>query len=216
MSRVSTAFVAALAVIGVAIAVTLLRHPTTVERKNGVLVHSEVVSTVDRGTTTLCQAHEAIPRGTKAIEPGLSANTGPAIHVTVTAGGRALTSGQLPAGWNGRVVAVPVAPLANDVADATVCVNFAVSDETIGIHGAQSPRATGVVDNREALPERMWINYLGPSKQRWISQLHGVARRMELGRTTTGFWVVLLALALPAGAIALASRLALRSLHEQA
>jgi hypothetical protein len=212
MTRVKLAAASALALTAVAILLTLLHHPRMVERKNGVLVHSEVVSPVNKGRTTLCQAHEAVPRGTTAIEPGLSANTGPPVQVEVKADGRVLASGRQAAGWNGRVVTIPVTPLAAAVPNATICVSFSVSDETIGVHGFETARAQGVLKGGQPLPERMWINYLGPAKQPWMSELHSVARRMELGRSSTGIWVVLLVLALPIAAIAIASRLAFREL----
>jgi hypothetical protein len=212
MTGVRIAAAGALAIATLAMLLTLLHHPQTVVRKNGVLVSGEVVTPANPGETTLCQAHEAVPPGTTAIEPGLSANTGPAVHLQVKAGGRVLARGEQAAGWNGRVVTIPVTPFRAGVPDATICLSFSVTDETIDVHGFATPRARGVLDTGRPLPQRMWINYLAPAKHPWISQLKSIARRMELGRTSAGIWVVLLVLALSVAAVGLASYLALGEL----
>lgn len=209
MSRVKLALAGGLALTAVASLFALLQTPMTVVAKNGVLEGEEALVTVTH-PARFCQAHESLPPDITVIEPGLSANTGPRVRLEVISAGRVLTSGERGAGWNGRVVAIPVRPLPHSVADVTICVSFSVHDETIGVHGFQASRVNGVVEvGSRPLPERMWLNYQRPASHPWISQLGAIAQHMELGRSATGAWIVVLAAVLELSALAIAARLLL-------
>jgi len=65
----------------------------------------------------------------------------------------------------------------------------------------------------KALPGRFRIEYLRAASSSWWSQALTVARRMGLGRSPGGTWIVAPMIALMVAAIAVASRLILRELR---
>lgn len=209
--RVKLALLAGFALLAVALALTLLGSPMTVAATNRVPGREAALG----GTTTgarYCQAGEVLPRGSSAIRIWLSAAAGPRVNVVVYAGARAIAGGTRPSIWIGGAVTVPLEPLPYTVTGATVCVSFRLHDETIGFQGMPTPAAAAAHDGRRTLGGRLIIDYLRPGKRSWMSLAGEVARRMGLGRAAAGTWIVLLALALFAAAVALASRLLLEEL----
>lgn len=206
------ALFAGLALVAVAIGVTVLQAPMIVAgtNKSRGRVDQTIASTVS--DASYCQAHEVLPRGTSAVRIWLDAAAGPRMSVAVSSAGRAITGGVRGSDWTGSSVTVPLKPLSRTVSDATVCASFRLRDETIVAQGYVTPAANAARDGRHALPGRIWIEYLRPGTRSWASMSLGIARRMGLGRAAAGRWIVLLAVALLATVVALASGLVVREL----
>jgi hypothetical protein len=199
MRSVKVALTAGLTLLALAIGVTLLGSPMVLARTNRPPGKpEEPIATTDH-SASYCQSEETLPHGTSAIRVWLDAVAGPRVTVAVLSGGRPLTSGERGSGWVGGSVTVPVRPLARTVPNATVCVSFALKDETLTVQGTSAT-------------QRMWIEYLRPGKASWASLAGALARHMGLGRALPGTWVVFLALALLATAVTIASRVLVREL----
>jgi hypothetical protein len=211
MRGVKLALLAGLALLGVALLLTLLASPMTVAATNKVPGSEAPIGATTTGAT-YCQSHEALPRGTSAIRIWLDASAGPRVSAIVYSRGRVVASGTRGSVWIGGSFTVPVKPLARTISGTTVCASFRLHDETIVIQGMPSSRATAAHDGRHALAGRMGVEYLRPGTRSWLSLGSEVARRMGLGRTPGGTWIALVALALFASAVALTSRLLLRDL----
>ncbi len=211
MRSVKLALLAGFALLAIALALTLLRSPLTVAATNRVPGRETAIGGTTAGAT-YCQAGEVLPRESSAIRIWLNAAAGPHVSVVVYAGEHAITSGSRPSIWIGGAVTVPVRPLAHTVAGTRVCVSFRVHDETVGFQGRPTPADVAAHDGQRALEGRLTIEYLRPGGRSWLSLAGEVARRMGLGRAAAGTWIVLVALALFAAAVALASRLIVREL----
>jgi hypothetical protein len=211
MRSVRVALAAGLALLAVAIGLTLLSSPLSVAASNAVPGNETAVGETQQGAT-YCQAHEALASGVTAIRVWLDAAAGPAVSVAVYSRGRVLTRGSRPSIWVGGSVTVPVKPLGRAVSDVTVCASFHVRDETIVVQGSATPPALATHEGSVSLYGRMGIEFLRPDRRSWAAQALEVARRMGLGRAFTGTWIVLVALALLASIVVLASRLILKEL----
>jgi hypothetical protein len=204
--RVRIALVGGLALIAIAIGVTLSRAPVTVIASNSLHARSLFYT---RGGGTRCQPGEVLPKGTSAIRVSLFANVGPRVAVAVRSGSRTLTHGEHQAGWGGdRTVTVPLTPLSRSVANASICITLGRAIELIQIDGQEVsvPTAHG----RSHREPRLRIEYLRAQRHSWWSQASSVARRMGLGRAPSGTWTVLLLLALMGAVTALSSWVLLR------
>jgi hypothetical protein len=200
MRSVKVALVAGLALLTVAIGLTLLGSPLSVAGSNRPPGQpEEPLDTTTSPSNSYCQSHELLPRGTSAIRIWLEAAAGPRVSVAVYSGGRLVTAGRRGSDWIGGSVTVPVRQLAHAVSNATVCVAFALHDETVVVQGSTSP-------------QRMWIEYMRPGTRSWASLAGEVVRHMGLGRSPGGDWIVFLALALLVAIAALVSRVLVREL----
>jgi len=211
MREVRIALVVGLTLLAIAIGVTLARSPMSVARTNGTPSQEERIAYTNT-SASYCQADELLPSATTAIRLSMFAFSGPRMRVVVYSRGRAITSGERESGWTTRVVTVPVRPLARDTANATVCASFRMSHEALTVFGKATPRAIAASDGRKALPGRMWIEYLRPGTRTWASLVPTILSHMGLGRASSGIGIVVLALALLAALVVLASRLVLREL----
>ena len=209
--RTRVVVVAALVLLGLSLALTLLQSPLNVAAGNKVPGAEVLIASTVRGAT-YCQRHETLPRDTSAIRVWLDATAGPRVNVNVYAAGHVITKGARGSDWIGSSVTVPVRPLRREALDATVCVSFRLSDETILVQGSATPPSQAAYSEKRALAGRMWIEYLRPGGRSWLSQISAVARRMGLGRAAAGTWVALAAFALLACALALSLRLLFREL----
>jgi hypothetical protein len=205
------ALVAGLALLAVAVGLTLSRSPMSIARTNGTPLREYRVAETAQGAT-YCQPHELLPSGTSAIRLSLSAFTGPRVRVVVSSGGSTVTSGTRGSGWTSMVVAVPVKPLPRAVSNATVCASFRTHHETVTVFGMRAPSALATRQGRRTLQGTMTIEYLRPGTRSWASMAPSIARRLGLGRASTGTWIVLLPLALLAVIAAAASKLLLKEL----
>jgi hypothetical protein len=211
MRGVKLALLGGLGAVAIALVLTLLGSPMSVARTNKVPGNETTIWTTTHGAT-YCQGHEVLPAGISAIRIWLDAAAGPRVNVVVSSRGHTIASGSRGSIWIGGSVTVPVKPLARAVDDVTVCAAFRLHDETIVVQGSSTPRSLAAYDGRQALDGRMGVEYLRTGTRSWLSLASEVARRMGLGREPAGTWVVLLALALLAGAIALSSRLLVEEL----
>jgi len=211
MRSVRVALAAGLALLAIAIGLTLLQSPLSVAAGSRLAANETAIWQTTRGAT-YCQSHESLPRGVSAIRIWLDAASGPRVSVVVSSRGRVLTSGSRPSIWIGGSVTVPVRPLPRPVSDVTVCVSFQLDDETIVVQGNITPASVAAYEGPVALHGRMAIEFLRPDTRSWASQALEVARRMGLGRAGAGTWIVLVALALLASVVVLASRVILREL----
>jgi hypothetical protein len=213
MRAPTIALLVGLTLLAIGLAFTLLGSPLSVAGTNRPPGrHSEPIVMTNR-SASYCQGQQLIPHGTSAIRVWLDAATGPRVRLAVSAGGRPLLTAQRGSGWAGGSVTVPVKPLERTIAAATVCVSFRLSDETVTVQGEAAPPAGAA--RSEGLPLRgtLWIEYLRPGRRSWASLASTVVRHMGLGRAAPGDWIVFLALALMAGAVALGCALIHREIR---
>lgn len=207
MRSVKVTLAAGLALVAIAIGLTLLQSPLSVAASNK--VPGTAIWTTTRGAT-YCQAHESLPPEVSAIRIWLDAAAGPRVSVVVSSRGHVLTGGSRPSIWVGGSVTVPVRPLPRASSDVTVCVSFPLGEETIFVDGGTTPAGVAAYEGTVPLYGRMGIEFLRPDTRTWASQALEVARRMGLGRAAAGTWIALVALALLASIVVLCSRLILR------
>lgn len=205
------ALVAGLALLGVAIGLTLSRSPMTVAASNKSASNVEELASVSQ-SSSFCQAGETLPRGTSAIRPWLSAAAGPRIRVVVYSHGRAITGGRRGSNWIGTPT-VPVKPLARTFAGVTVCMSFALRNERVIVEGNATHPAAAAQEAGQPLPGRIWIEYLRPGGRSWAALAPDVIRHIGFGRAFSGTWIAYLALALALAVAALASSLVVKELR---
>ncbi len=192
--RVRITLLAALVLIAVALALTLSSAPPSLAGSNGVL-EDKLVSII-RGDTTVCQPHEAVPRGTIAVRLSILMLLGGRLDVEVRSHARVLTRGTLAAGWRGRVVTVPLTRLRHAATDASVCVRLGPTSEGAGLIGSSAAPAASATVGDHPRGGRIRIEYLRAGTASWWSQASAVIRRMGLGRAWAGSGIALLAVAL--------------------
>lgn len=200
MRGVKVTLVASLALIVLAVALTLLGAPMSIARTNRPPGKPEEAIEMTHEGGNYCDSGEVLPRDTSAIRFWLEAAAGPRVTVAVRSHGRELTGGERGSGWIGGSVTVPVRPLARTISDATVCISFVAQDETVTVQESYSTPG-------------IWIEYLRPGTRSWASMAVGVARHMGLGRAVPGTWIVLGPLALLGAIAVLASRLLVKELR---
>jgi hypothetical protein len=199
---------AGLAIIAVALVVTLSRSPLTAVRGNSSTAH---VLGGTRQPAHMCQAGEALPQGTAGIRLALFSVLGPNVTVQVLSGARVLTQGSHPAGWSSGTVTVPVRPLARAVAPVRVCFALSSMNGEVTFQGWRTGRAVAATSREGPLTGRIGIEYLRPGHPWWGSVIATI-RRMGLGHAIAGFWNALLAAVLAVAVIGLSCGLVLREL----
>jgi hypothetical protein len=211
MRRTAVALAAGLALVAIAIAVTLSGSPLAVAHTNG--VPADFLVGESKGENVACQSEESLPAGITAIRFRFESDAGPRVNVSVWSGGRLLTSGATPSGWTSGAVTVAVRPLAHAVANARVCFTLGASAETIDVAGVQTSAAVAARGGAgEALPGRFTVEYERPAHSSWWSNVKEVARHLGLGREPTGTWIAILLVALMGASVLGASWLLLREL----
>jgi hypothetical protein len=207
--RVRPALVAGLTLLAIAIGVTLTRSPIVVAWSDPTPSNAQIAQT--RISARACQADEVLPPGASAARLSLFAVFGPRVSVAVLSGGRVLTSGVRGAGWTGGAVTVPPRPLRRGASHVKLCFALGPMNEVVELIGspASPAEATTAGDGRR-LPGRIRIEFLKPGRRSWWSLASSVARRMGLGHTAAGTWVVLLLAAAMATVLAGASWLTVR------
>jgi hypothetical protein len=208
MHRARVALAGALAVLALAIGLSLSQGAPTVAAANGV-PPKEVAELTAGGST--CGEEETVPRGTSAIRVSLEAGVGPWVKVVVFSGSHVVTEGEHPSGWGlGTTVLVHVKPVAHTVRDALVCTTLGKSIEPVIVQGAVR---AGISRTRGFRTIELRLEYLRPGASSWWSLASTIARRMRFGRAASGIWWVFLALALMLGVSALVVRVAFRELR---
>lgn len=208
--RIGSMLAGGLALIAIALVVTLAHRPLVVAR-GGVAAELPIVSTTQPASA--CQSNETLPRGTSAIRLSLTAALGPRVAVKVLSGSRTLARGTTPPGWSDASVTVPVRPLPRTVAPVTVCFATSQMNGKVTIRGAHAPPAQAIFSHQGRLPGRMGIEYLRPGASTWWSRVGTIARRLGLGRAAAGTWNALPALALAAAVVSLSSWLVVKELR---
>lgn len=209
MKGTTLALLFSLALMAIAIVVTLSGSPVAVLGANSTFANGYLAETT--ASAQACQGGETLPAGTSMIRLTLTAEVGPPTRVYATSGGRPLTSGSVGSGWTGGSVSIPVKRVAARVSGARVCFALDASKETVGIVG--SPTAANVAArdrNGAILPGRIKVEYLSAAHSSWWSNTLNVARRIGLGHAPSGTWVVFLTIALMGALVAAASWLLLR------
>jgi hypothetical protein len=193
-----------IALIVTVIVITLGETPLVVAGEN---TNQKYGLTEARGTPTVCQSGEEVPRATTAVRMSSYAFTGPKVTATVEQGGHLISRGHVSSGWAGGAVTVPMGGLTGGVKDATVCFTFHLNKyETLTFTGA-------VVREKGSRRGLVRTEYMRPGSKSWWSQVSEVARRMGLGRAGSGTWNALLVLALMLGLTAVCVRTLLRELE---
>jgi hypothetical protein len=208
--RVAVALVVGLALLAMALGVTLSGSPVAVLRTNRTPAFQIVAQTYK--SAKACQAGEVVPAGTSAIRLSLESVAGPEVSVSALSGTHLLTSGVAGSGWTGAAVTVPVKPVARTTSHVQICFKLGKSKELVVIDGAPAGRAMAATDEGQLLGGRVRIEDLRASHSSWWSLASTVARRMGLGHAPSGTWTVLLLLALMGAAVATASWLTLKEL----
>ncbi len=210
--RIGPALAVGLTLMAIAIGVTLTRSPPTVAWSDSTPLNGAIAQT--KTSARACQGDETLPPGASAVRLSLFAVYGPRLSVAVLSGGRVLTSGVRDAGWTGEVVTVPVRPVRHGASHVKLCFALGRTDELVAIAGAPaSPALAMTTGDGHRLPGRMRIEFVRPGRRSWWSLASSVARRMGLGHTAAGTWVVLLLAAVMAAVLAGASWLTVRELR---
>jgi hypothetical protein len=212
MKRTTVTLVAGLALVTIALAVTLSGSPVIVARANSIGEQKVIAET--NSDVGACQAGEVLPIGTSAIRLALEAVIGPRVTVEALSGTRVLTSGSAGAGWTGGSVTVPVRPTSRTIPNVRVCFGLGSTNEYVSVIGqptAPAVAATGREGN--VLQGRIRIEYLRPDPKSWWSTAPAVARRMGLGHASAGTWIVLPLILVMGAIVAGASWLTIRNLR---
>jgi len=204
-ARVRMVLLVGLALIAVAVVVTLSRSPLVVAGTNSVAPRMAVAKT--KGDSILCQGGERVPSGTTAVRLWVHTNISPAVQVVVMSGSRVLTGGRQQAGPLTAAVAIPVARVSGAISGARVCFRFGPAVETVLLIGQDVARP-----RRGEAAFRVRVEYLRGGHRSWWGMALSVARRIGLGRAPGGSWVAFLPVVLMAAAVFLAVRLAIRQL----
>jgi hypothetical protein len=211
MPGVKVALAIGLTLIAITLAVLLAHAPATLARTNGVTPEGTVATI--RGRTSICQTGEVLPRGTSAVVAWLEASIGPRVTVALSAGGHVLATGERTSGWTGASVTIALAPMARTIAGVTACFRFAAINETVTVRGLASNAVASATSNGRRLGGQMRLEYLRPGRRSWWSMASAIAGHMGLGRVPSGRWAVIVACALAATIVALASGVLLRELR---
>jgi hypothetical protein len=209
--RIKIVIATGLALIAIAVFVTLLHSPATVAATNGVQPSALLAAATE--ATGACQGGETLPARTSAIRLQLEATTGPRVSVEVLQGRRVLTRGTEGTAWYGSVVTIPVKPLAHALTDATVCFQLSALSGEVALYGTQTRPAIAATGGGKSLSGRLRIVYLTPGSQSWWSLAGAVIRHMALGRAASGTWIVLAIMALGMASIGVGSWILARELR---
>lgn len=211
-TRARVTLAAGLALLLVAIAVTLSGSPIVAAHTNGVVPNESLAETASEAEA--CQSGEALPAGISAIRLALLSIAGPRVSVTVLSGTHVLTSGAVGSGWTGGAVTIPVRPVTVAVSHVRVCFELGRTVETVALYGSPTSRALAARDREgNPLSGRITVEYMRSASGTWWSIASKVARHIGLGRAPSGTWIALL-LVLSMGAVVVsASWLAAKGLR---
>jgi hypothetical protein len=202
-------FILITAVLGV----ILLRAPDDVISTNFVTV-TQQLSLFGRHAK-VCQATERLPASTEALRISLIGYFGPTVSVAVSHEGQIVASGQRNAGWFGGSLTLPLHPAVRTPLDAKICLTRDPGGLPVELAGNVAPTALAATVNGKALPGRMRVEYLRGGHRSWLSLARHVARRLGLGHSPSGTWIVLPLAAMMAMAAALGAWLLLREARDE-
>ena len=196
-----------LALIAVAVLVTLSRSPPVLAGTNSVAPDLFVAAT--NGNAVYCQAGERLPAGTTAIRLWVNTNISPPTQVAVLAGSLVLTRGRQQPGRLATTIAIPVTPLARTFSDVKVCFKLGPAVEQVRLLGGEVPHS-----RPGEPPVKIRVEYLRAGRSTWWDLVRSIARRIGLGRAPSGTWAVLVPVVSMAAAILLTVWLLLRELGD--
>ena len=205
MWSVRVALACGLVAIVATIAVTLSHSPLVLLGTNSIPIQTIVATT--RGGASSCQGREVLPRGTTAVRLWITGNVKPAVRVEAFAGQQLVTSGSQSGGWLGKVITVPVTPVAYTIRDAQLCFTIGQAVEGVDLLGGRVRHPA-----RGESAGKMRVEYLRAAPSSWWSLERSVARHLGLGRAPAGEWVFLIPLTLMTLAAILAAWTVLRQL----
>jgi hypothetical protein len=207
---VPVALAAGLVAVAIAVGVVLSQGAPTVAGSNSIPAYSPIL--FPKNHSGGCQPSGTIPQGTSAVRVSVSQSIGPAVTLEVLSGSHVVTHGQREAGWGiDETVTVPVARVPRTVPNALVCLAFGKNVEPIQINGAVV--RANAAGGEAGTSVRFRVEYLQSGHASWWSRVSSVARRMGLGHSPSGTWIVFLLIALTLGIVVLASRLVLRDVR---
>ncbi|HXW59629.1 MAG TPA: hypothetical protein VEJ23_09165 [Solirubrobacteraceae bacterium] len=199
-----------LALIAVALIVVVLQSPDEVISSNSTIVTEELG--LLRQHTFVCQEAEGLPAAATAVRVSIGsiAHPGPAVLVSFSDKGHIVASGHRAGGWIGASLALPLTARVTAFSGTTICLTRGPATLPVGLAGGAAPSASVATVNGKALPGRLRVEYLRRGQRSWLSLAEHVARRLGLGRSPAGTWIVLPLLAMMAAAIALCVWLLMR------
>jgi hypothetical protein len=206
--QVAVTITVGFAVIVIVLLVVLLQTPSTPISSNAVTVERELG--LFSGRATVCQKDERLPVSTSALRMSLVSYIGPEVSVTVLHAGRVLAAGRRAGGWVSSFLTLPLHPAARASQYVEICLTRSPGNRAVGLFGNSAPRALAATSNGQPLPGRLRIEYLKPGSESWLARATSVARRVGLGHSPSGTWIVLPLASLMAAAIALGAWLLLR------
>lgn len=208
-SKVVITLAVGFALITAALVALLVQAPDQIISTNSVAVAEELGVFSPR--TTVCQANERLPASTTALRMSLIAYIGPAVSVTVSQGAHRIATGHHGGGWISGSLTLPLKPaVATTATDATICLTRDRGATLAGFFGNVAPKALAATSNGAPLPGRIRTEYLTRGRQSWLSMARHVARRLGLGHSPSGTWIVLPLVVMMAAAIALGAWLLTR------
>jgi hypothetical protein len=206
------ALISGLALLGIALVLTLSSSPLTLAGLSTPSDESVVTSTY--GDITVCQRGETVPRDTTALRLSMTAlSVGPRLAVKISERSHVVAEGTKRAGWSGGAVTVPIAPDTRALADATVCISLGPDSESTLMSGGAAAPGTVTTSTGEQLGDKEEIEYLQPDDRSWLSLASSIGRRIGLDRAW-GSGGTILTLLLMATLAALSTWLILKELRE--
>ena len=199
-----------LGLLAIALVLVLSGSPPTLAGTNGTHITNPNVG-ANAANTEICQGDELLPRGTSLVRLYSGAQTvGPRVNVRILSGSRLLASGSQPGGWTGATVTVPVTPSFDRALPVEVCLQHGLATELEPLGGELTAPDRAATAAGKPLRGRFRIEYLRKGSRSWWSLALSTARRMGLGHAGSGGGLAVLAAAIMASALALASWLVLR------
>ena len=186
----------------------LLQAPAKPIATNSVVVRRELGLLSPH--TRVCQADERLPASTDAVRVSLIAYIGPAVSVTALHGAQIVASGHRNSGWISNSLTLPLRPSVSTPTEANICLTRDSSALVAGVLGETASKAHAATSNGTPLPGRLRIEYLTRGQRSWLSLAKHVARRLGLGHSPSGTWIVLPLLAMMALALGLGAWLLIR------
>jgi hypothetical protein len=187
--RVVITLASGLALIAVVLVVVLLQAPRKIISTNYIPI-SQGLGLLSPNTT-VCQADERIPASTAALRMSLIAYIGPAVSVTVSHQNQVLARGHRNAGWVSSSLTLPLQRQVTTPSEATICLTRGGGAAVAGLEGATVPGALAATVDGMPLPGRLRVEYLARGHQSWLALAKHVARRLGLGHSPSGTWIVL-------------------------
>jgi hypothetical protein len=207
--RIRVTIAIGLALIVVAVGVSLARTPLVRAGTDGTPLSGEIGAT--SVPATICQGEETIPAGTTAIRLSMLSLLGPRIKLVARAGGQVVSTGQIGYGWTGSVVTIPVSRVTGTHSHAEVCATLAKRRQLVNVRGTNT-RSSPAINGKAPMAGRMNVEYLRPDNKSWLSLATPTARRIGLNIGGGGLIVVVPFLLLVSAA-ALTSWLLVRDLR---